>query len=116
GSAIGSAAGSDLWVLFANDLNENSLLSSAIKLSIEDLLPGSKVQLTARNSDDHLASHDLPLDMRIGIVLSGVVVPILAHRLMRHEPFEKVVVIFQKARLVVVDIDACADMHRIHEA
>src|SRR6059036_1975364 len=68
--------------LFTDDLDQHPLFPPAVKLSVEDLFPGSKVEPTVRNSNDHLASHDLPLDMRIGIVLSSVVVSILAHRLM----------------------------------
>ncbi len=59
---------------------------SPVELPVEDLLPRPEVQSPFGDRDDYLAPHDLPLDVHIGIVLTGVVVPVLAHRLVRRDP------------------------------
>jgi len=100
---------------FANDLNENPLLPPAIELPVKDLLPGSEVEFAAGDGDDDFAPHDLALDVRIGIILAGIVVPILFDGLVRDKALEKIVVVFEKAWLVIIDIYACADMHRIDQ-
>lgn len=43
-----------------NDLDENSLFSSAIEFAIKDLFPWAKIQLPAANSHHDFSSHDLP--------------------------------------------------------
>ena len=59
----------------ADDLDQDALLSAAVELAVEDLLPGSEVELPACDRDHDLAAHHLPLEMCNGVVLAGVVVP-----------------------------------------
>lgn len=58
------------------NLHEYSLASTPIELTVENLLPRPKIQLALGNRHDHLAPHQLALDMGVAIVLSGFVVPI----------------------------------------
>ena len=44
-----------------------------------------------------LAAHHLPVDVRVGVVLAGVVVTILAHRVMRCKLLEPYIVVVMQA-------------------
>ena len=74
---------------FSDDLDQHTLTPPPIKLSVKYLFPRPEVQLPIRNGDHHLPPHELPLDVRIAVVFTGVVVPIGG--LVRREPFESVV-------------------------
>ena len=71
--------------LVPNDFYQYALASSAIKLAVENLLPGTKVELSPCNRDHHLPSHDLTLDMGVCIVFPGVVMPVLSDGLVRRQ-------------------------------
>ena len=62
--------------LFPDDLDQDSLRSSAIEFAVENLFPRTKVQFSVRHGDDHFPPHDLPLHVRIGVVLTGSVVAV----------------------------------------
>ena len=51
-----------------NDLHQHPLPPPPIELAVEDLLPGAEVEAVVGDRHDHLAAHDLPLHMRIGVV------------------------------------------------
>jgi len=57
-------------------LDQDALRTPAIEFPVEDLLPRSEVQLAIRDGDDDLAAHDLPLVVRVSVVLSGPIVAI----------------------------------------
>ncbi len=78
---------------FANNFHQHALSSAAIEFAIEDLLPRTEVQFALGDRDDNLASHNLPFHVRIGIVLAGTVVHVLAYRLVRGELFQPALVI-----------------------
>jgi hypothetical protein len=71
--------------LFPDDLHQHSLLSAPVELPIKDLFPGSKIQSAPGHRNDDLTPHDLPLDVCVGVVFAGVVMPVLAHRLVRSD-------------------------------
>ncbi len=72
------------------------LASLPIELAVEDLLAGAEVQPAFGDGND-LAPHDLPLDVRIGIVFAGIVVSVLARRLMWRDLFQPAIVVLVKA-------------------
>ncbi len=59
---------STLRHLLPDDLHEHSLPPASIEFPVEDLLPRPEVQPAFRHRNDHLASHDLPRDMRVGVI------------------------------------------------
>src|SRR5262249_57761711 len=63
--------------LFADDLDEHSLLPLPVEFAVEDLFPRSEVQLSVCDCHDDFASHDLTLDVRVRIILTGIVVAVL---------------------------------------
>src|SRR4029450_13762174 len=102
--------------LFADDLDEHSLLPLPVEFAVEDLFPRSEVQLAVRDCHDHLASHDLTLDVRVRVILTGVVVAILVNWFMRYKPFAKIIEVLQETRLIIIDVHTRTDVHRIDEA
>ena len=62
--------------LLADDFYEDALFAFAVEFAIEDLLPGTEIELAAGDGNDHLPAHDAALEVRVGVVLEAVV-PIL---------------------------------------
>ena len=60
--------------LLPDDLDQHPLPPPAVKLTVEDLLPGTEVQAPVGHRDDDLAAHDLPLQVRVGVILARPVV------------------------------------------
>jgi hypothetical protein len=63
--------------LLANNFYQCTLPPSTVKLTIENLFPRTKIQFAFRDRHHDFPSHDLPFEMRIRIVFSRPVVPIL---------------------------------------
>ena len=102
--------------LFADDLDEHSLLPLPVEFAVEDLFPRSEVQLAVRDCHDHLASHDLTLDVRVRIILTSIVVAVLVNWFMRYKPLEKIIEVLQETPLIIIDVHTRTDVHRIDEA
>jgi hypothetical protein len=83
--------------LFSNDLNQHPLPLAPVKLPVKDLLPGAKIQPAVGHRHHHLSTHDLPLQVRVRIVLAGTVVPILVDRRVRRELLQPDLVVVVKA-------------------
>ena len=77
---------------------------------------GEAVQPAVGHGDDHLPAHDLPLQMRVRIVLVRAVVPILIDRRVRRQPVNPHLVIVVQAALVVVDEHTRSNVHSIYKA
>src|SRR2546422_2684810 len=99
--------------LLTDYFNEDPLATTAVELPVEDLLPGAEVQPSAGDGHDYLASHDLPLDVGIGVIFARLVVFVRAA--LRGESFEERLVVLQQALLVVVDVHAGGDVHGVHQ-
>src|SRR5216684_5364799 len=100
----GGIASRDLRPSLPQHLDQHALVAAAVEFAVEDLLPRAEVELAARDRDHHLAAHDLPLVMRVPVVLAGavVVVPLRAG-IERRQLLEPAFVILVQAGLVVVD-------------
>ena len=70
-----------LFALFADDFDEYALATPAVEFSVENLFPGTEIETGIRNGNDNFSAHDLPFQMRVGIILAGPVVLILRRRL-----------------------------------
>jgi len=102
-------------LLFANDLDQNSLISSSIKLAIEDLLPWAEIEPALRDSDNNLTAHDLALHVRIRVVFAGAIVMILVNRFMRRKLFKPDIVIMMKPAFIIVDKNRSCYVHGIDQ-
>ncbi len=81
-----------------------------------DLVPLAEVRLPFGHGDHDLAAHDLSLDVRVGVVFPGVVVPVLAAGLVRRHLLQPAVIVLVEARLVVVDEDRGGEVPWICDA
>ena len=84
-------------LLLTDDLHQNPFAATPIELPVEDLFPGTKVQLAIGDRHHHFATHDLPFYMSVGVVLTGIVMPILADGFMRCELLKPLGVIVVQA-------------------
>ena len=80
-------------LLLPDNLHQHSLLPASIKLPIKNLLPRAKIEFGFRYCHDDLASHQLPFDVCVAVVLTCEIVPVVAQRFVRSQPFEKCLVI-----------------------
>jgi hypothetical protein len=102
--------------LFPDDFDEDAFPAAAIELAVENLLPWTKVELSARYRNHDFASHQLALDVRIGIVFPGIVVTILVDRFMGRQFLKDFVVVGEQTWLIIVDVNTRTDVHGIDEA
>src|SRR5262245_30994142 len=102
--------------LFADDLDQHSLLPLPVEFAVEDLFPRSEIQLAVRDCHDDFASHDLTLDVRVRVILTSVVVAILVNWFMRYKPLEKIIGVLQETPLIIIDVHTRTYVHRIDEA
>ncbi|VTR70089.1 hypothetical protein DESC_780278 [Desulfosarcina cetonica] len=100
--------------LFPDDLHQHPLFTAAIKLTIENTLPGAEIQAPLRNGHDHLPAHDLPFHMRIGIVFADIV-PILRHRFVGGQFFQPDIIVVVQAGFIVIDEHRGGDVHRVDQ-
>lgn len=96
----------------ADDFDEYALAAPSVEFTVENLLPWAEMESSRRDGNHHLASHDLPLEMGIGIVLADIV-PVGRNRLVRCDTLQPILKIPVEAGLVVVDEYTGSDVHRI---
>src|SRR5690242_13772738 len=90
-------------ILLTDNLDQDTLPSASIELSIEDLFPRSEIQFALRHSHDHLAPHDLTFHMRVGIVFPCVVVTVLVDRFVGCEPLQPLIIILMQSMFIIID-------------
>ena len=102
--------------LFSNDLHQYAFPSPSIKLPVEDLFPGTEVQLPFGDGDDYFTSHYLTFEMCVRIVLAGPIMVVLIDRFVGRQFLKPNFVVVMQAALVVVDEYGRGDVHRVAEA
>src|SRR5579859_1174722 len=63
--------------LFADDLDDHSLLPLSIELGIEDSLPSSQIELALRDRKGHRLVEQEALEMRIAVVFASFVMSVV---------------------------------------
>ena len=101
--------------LVPDQLHQDPFPSATVEFAIENLFPGSKVELTVRDGDDDLSTHDLSLEVCITIVFTGLIVPITAQGGVRCQFFQPPPEVLMKPTFVIIDEDGCGDVHGIDE-
>src|ERR1044071_7225575 len=94
---------------------QHALAAPPVEFSVEDLFPWAEIELAARNGDHHFTSHDLALDVRVRVVLTGVVVTIVLERLVWRELLQPDGIVMMQTGFVVVDEDRRGNMHRVDQ-
>lgn len=59
-------------MLIANNFNQKTLFSLAIKLIVENMFPRPKMQFSVRNGYDNFPSHYLPFEVSVGVIFVAV--------------------------------------------
>src|SRR5262245_13413637 len=106
GAVAGRACARREFRLLPDHFDQHPFPAPAVELAVEDLLPRPEVESSRRHRHHHLAAHDLALEMRVRVVLAGLVVTVLRGRRMRRQALEPALVVRVQAALVVVDEDA----------
>jgi hypothetical protein len=71
--------------LFTYNLDQHPFPPPPVKFAVEDPLPRAKVESAVGHGDDDFAPHDLPLQVRVGIVPS-LCSPVPHHRCGQDRP------------------------------
>jgi hypothetical protein len=95
--------------LLADQFHEHPLPPASVELAIKDLFPGTEVEFPIGDRDHDFATHDLTLEMRVGVVFAGPVVMVLAGGFVGSKLLEPDFVIVVQTGLVIVDEDRGAD-------
>lgn len=91
--------------LITDDLHEDAFFTESVELTIENLLPGAKIELSSCHSYYDLTAHDCALEVGVSVVL-GAVVSVLGMGMLRGEFFQPFFKILVQAGFIVVDEDA----------
>src|SRR2546426_11023112 len=62
--------------LVSDYLNQHPFSPASVEFTVENLSPRAEIEFALRNCDDDFAAHDLELEVGVGVVLTGAVVPI----------------------------------------
>src|SRR5262245_34919468 len=76
--------------LVADRLQDHALAAAAVELGVEDLLPRAEIEPSVRDRKYDLVGHQVPLHVRVRVVLA-VVVLVLVNRLVQRQPLKPVV-------------------------
>lgn len=95
--------------LFAHHFNDHSLVALAIELGIENLLPGTEVELPIRDRHDDFVMDDERFEMRVSVVFAGLMMLVVLTKWSQR--LQPLVDVFDQPALVVIDIHARSYMH-----
>ena len=96
--------------------DEDPLSATAIEFAVEDLLPGTEVELSIGDRHDDLSAHNGAVKVGVRVIFAGVVMAILPVWFFRREVLEPLLIVRVQAAFVVVDKDTCRNVHGIDEA
>src|SRR3972149_834753 len=100
--------------LFPNNLHQNPFPSSAIKLPIKNLLPGTKIQFALCNCNHDFPSHNLSFQMGISIIFT-IVVTVLGNWFMGCKFLKPYIKVMVKPGFIIIDKNRCCYMHGVYE-
>src|SRR5262245_48664907 len=103
-------AGSPADTSLAHHFDDHAFLAPAVELRVEHLFPRAEIELAVGDRQHDLMSHDRPLQVRIGVIFSGLVMPVVEAG--RRELFEPHLKILDQAVLPVIHVDSRRDVHR----
>ena len=90
-------------ILLADHFDQYPFAPQPVELAVEDLLPRAEIEFAVGDRDDDLPAHDLPLQVRVRVILARPVVVVLGRGRMRRELLQPDFVIVMETALVVVD-------------
>src|SRR5882762_7772283 len=100
---------STLRASFTHYLQDDPLVPLAVKFRVEDSLPGSEIQPSFRDWDDHLVMDEQSLQMGIPVVFAGVMMLVVLSE--GRKVLQPLVDVLDQPALVVVHVNAGGDVH-----
>lgn len=64
-------------ILFTNYFYENPFIPPAVKFAVKYLFPGSEVELSLRNCNCDVSSHNLAFQVSVSVVFDSSIVSVL---------------------------------------
>src|SRR6266550_3212194 len=93
-------------ILLSHRLEQDALGSLAVPFSVEDALPGPKIQFALGDGHRHFVTNRQRAQVRRGIVLTGAaVVPVILRRPRSDSSLQPVEDVLPQSRLVIVHED-----------
>src|SRR5690606_15726815 len=92
--------------------DQHALFALTVEFAVEYLLPGPKIKFSVGYRSHDFAAHDLPLQVRVRIVLEAVMF-ILAVRFFRGKLLEPHLEVMVQPGFVIVDEYAGRDVHGV---
>lgn len=102
-------------VSLPDDLDQHSLITTPVELTVENLLPGAQVQATIGHGHGDIPAHNHSLMMRIAVVLTSAVVQVAVDRGMGRQLLQPALVVLMQARFIVVDEHRGGDVHGVDQ-
>ena len=106
---------STIEALFPYDLYKHPFPPSAVKFTIEDLFPRSKIKPAASNGNDDFPPHDLPLQVGIPVIFTSPIVAVPGNRFMRSKFLKPFFIVMVQSRFIIVDKNGSRDVHGIYD-
>ena len=106
-------SGTSFVALLADNLYQNAFSAAAVKFAVEDLFPWAEIEFAFGDGDDDFAAHDLALQVGVGVIFAGAIVPVGAGRLVWREFFQPDFVVVMEPAFVVVDEHRRGDVHGV---
>ncbi len=104
-----------LCLLLSDNFNQNPLPSPPVKLTVEDLFPGAKVQMSVRDGHDDFPPHDLPFQMGIPVILTRSVMSVPRDGIVGGDILQPFLIVLMQTGFIIVDEYRRRDVHRIYQ-
>ena len=102
---------------FSDDFDQDTFSPHAVKFAVVDLFPGAEVQFAFGDGDNDFTSHDLALEVCIGVVFAGAVVVVVFRRgVERSQVFQPDSKVVEQSAFGIVDEDRGGDVHGVDQA
>jgi hypothetical protein len=115
-SAIGSPTRIEQSTSLADYLDQHSFSPFSVEFAVENLFPRPEIEFALRDCHDDFATHDLTLQMGVGVVFASSVVFIGTRRRVRRQLFQPQLIVAMKIGFVVVDEDRSGNVHGVDQA
>ncbi len=91
--------------LIPDQLHQYPFAPAPIELPIENLLPRAEIETALGNCDNNFSPHDLTFQVRIAVILAGLIVAVATQRRMGREFLKPPSEILMESALIIINED-----------